>query len=174
MAQSGARLSAGVGVKFFESTGKVGPTPLIRGRRSGFGPTLGLNWHNTEVGLESRGLSARGDLRVRPVMVGPSYTVIRGRVAATLGAMGGYSFNRISSSMPGRGEPVEFRVKNSLAWAPTAILGLDLTRKAGLLAQASYLVTRPQVTTLSAGIEHRSRFRADTLVVQGGVVFKLF
>jgi hypothetical protein len=43
-AQSDARLSAGVGIKYFESTGKLRLSPLVRGRRSGFRPAFGFNW----------------------------------------------------------------------------------------------------------------------------------
>ena len=62
----------------------------------------------------------------------------------------------------------------SVAFAPVATLGLDPTRKLGLVANASYLGTRPQVTARSASLEDRWRFRADTLVVQVGVVFGFF
>lgn len=175
LAQSRPRLSAGIGVTFFESTGKVRLTPAFRNHRTGFGPAIGLNWHTAEFMRLSNGFATRGDLRIRPLMVGLSYTRIRGRLATTAALVGGYSFNRISSMMPAAGAPVELRVEKSVAFAPVATLGLDLTRKLGLVANASYLVTRPQVTARSASLEdHRWRFRADTLVVQVGVVFGFF
>ena len=173
-AQSDARFSAGVGVTYFESSGKLRLSPVLRGRPHGFGLSFGADWFNTDVVLGSGGFAARGDLRVRPLMLGPSYTFIRGRLSTTAAVLGGYSFNSISSMAPTAGTPVELRVENSLALAPTVTLGLDLTRKLGLVTRASYLVTRPQVTASSAGQETRSRWRADTLVVQAGIVVGLF
>lgn len=178
-AQTDARVGVGVGVTFFESTGRgiddsVRLTPVIRGRRRGFAPAVGFNWLATEVVPSAAAIAVRGDLRVRPVMVGPSYTVVRGRVAATAAVVGGYSFNRIASIVPEGGPPVTLRVDNSLAWAPTATVAVDLSRRFGLVTQASYLVTRPTVTLRSAALEDRSRWKADTLVIQVGVVVGLF
>ena len=172
-AQNHPRLSAGVGATFFESTGKVRLSPAFQGHRNGFGPALGLNWHTTEFARESKGLAARGDLRIRPVMVGLSYTRIRGKLAATAALVGGYSFNHVASTTPAS-SPVELRVENSLAWAPRVGIGLDLTRRVGFVTSASYLVTRPQVTVQRGALEDRGHFRADTLIVQAGIVFAFF
>lgn len=173
-AQSDSRFSVGPGVTFFESTGKFQFGPAVRGRRAGFGPTLGFNWHTTEVEPGAVGLAAPSELRVRPVMAGLSHTTIRGRFATTVAVVGGYSFNRISTTESAAEPPVDLRVENSLAWAPVVTLGMDLNRKFGLMATASYLVTRPQVTITSAGRETRSRLHADSLVVLVGVVVGLF
>ncbi len=178
-AQTGARFSAGAGVTFYESTGRgiddaVRLTPVLRGRRSGFGPALGFNWLATEVVPRSTATGVRGDLRVRPVMIGPSYTVVRGRVASSAAVVGGYSFNRIAAIVADGSPAVTLRVANSLAWAPTATVAIDLSRRFGLVTQASYLVTRPTVTLRSGELEDRSPWKADTLVVQVGVVVGLF
>lgn len=178
-AQTGARVSAGVGVTFYESTGRgiddaVRLTPILRGRRSGFGPALGFNWLATEIVPRSTAIGVRGDLRVRPIMVGPSYTVVRGRVALSAAVVGGYSFNRVAAIVPNGGSAATLRVDNSLAWAPGATVAIDLSRRFGLVTQASYLVTRPRLTLRSGEFVDRSRWKADTLVVQFGVVVGLF
>ena len=178
-AQTGARLSAGAGVTFYESTGRgiddaVRLTPVLRAGRRGFGLALGFNWLATEVVPRSTAIAVRGDLRVRPVMVGPAYTVVRGRVALSAAVVGGYSFNRVAAIVPDGGPAATLRVDNSLAWAPTATVAVDLSRRFGLVAQASYLVTRPTLTLRSGHLEDRSRWKADTLAVQVGVVVGLF
>ena len=177
-AQSDYRFAAGVGVTFFESTGKgiddaVRLTPMLRSRRRGFGSALGFNWLATEVEPGGKDLAVRGDLRVRPIMVGPAYTAVAGRLATTAAVVAGYAFNRITPVATG-GEPVSLRVANSVAWAPSLTLAFDLSRRFGVVTQASYLVTRPRITTEINGTADRSRWRADTLVVQAGVVIGVF
>jgi hypothetical protein len=177
-AQSDYRFAAGVGVTFFESTGKgiddaVRLTPVLRSRRRGFGAALGFNWLATEVEPDAKNLAVRGDLRVRPIMIGPAYTAVTGRLAATAAIVAGYAFNRIAPVATGSA-PAALTVANSVAWAPSLTLALDLSRRFGVVTQASYLVTRPRITTEIGGIVDRSRWRADTLVIQTGVVIGVF
>lgn len=177
-AQSDYRLSAGAGVTFFESTGKgiddaVRLTPVLRSRRRGFGTALGFNWLATEVEPGAKDLAVRGDLRVRPIMFGPAYTAVAGRLATTAAVVAGYAFNRITP-VATSSEPVSLTVANSVAWAPSLTLAFDLSRRFGVVTQASYLVTRPRITTEIDGRVDRSRWRADTLVVQAGVVIGVF
>lgn len=177
-AQSDYRFAAGVGVTFLESTGKgiddaVRLTPVLRGRRRGLGVALGFNWLATEVETGAKDLAVRGDLRVRPIMMGPAYTAVAGRLATTAAVVAGYAFNRLTPVATGS-EPVSLRVANSIAWAPSLTLALDLSRRFGVVTRASYLVTRPAITTEIEGTRDRARWRADTLLVQAGVVFGVF
>lgn len=180
LAQSSARVGVGAAAAFFEATGEgiedsVRITPLVRVRRNGWAPALAFNWFATEVSPKTSSIqAARGDLTVRPVMAGVSYTFSHARLATSVGVVGGYALNGIAAIEQGGGQPVELRVENSVAWAPTATLAVDLTRRLGLLTQVGYVVARPTVTARVGGVEDRSRWKADSLVLQVGAVVGLF
>jgi hypothetical protein len=44
----------------------------------------------------AKDLAVRGDLRVRPIMMGPGYTAVAGRLATTAAVVAGYAFSRIT------------------------------------------------------------------------------
>ncbi len=174
-------MGVGAGAAFFEATGEgtddsVRITPLVRVRRNGWAPAIAFNWFATEVTVKSSiAVAARGDLAVRPVMAGISYTITRGRLAVTFSGVGGYAFNTIDAIDDTGSRPVKLRIDNSASWAPIATTAVDLTRRLGLVTQAGYVVVRPTVTVTAAdGRVDRSRWRADSIVLQVGAVIGLF
>ncbi len=177
-AQSGARVGVGAAVAFFEATDEgiddsIRVTPLVRVRRDGWAPAVAFNWFTTEVTTSSL-FAARGDLAIRPVMAGVSYTVARGTLSTSLALVGGYSFNRIAAIADTRSQGIDLRVADSAAWAPIATAALDLTKRLGLVTQIGYVVARPTVTVRTVDRVDRSRWKADSLVLQIGAVVGLF
>ncbi len=176
-AQSESRVGIGAAVAFFTPSngtleGSARLVPLVRVRRDGWAPALGF--HGFEAG-PAEGGPGGGNLTVRPIMAGASYTVTRGRVATSLALVGGYAFNALGR---GSGPPdppgTTVSVANSAVWTPRVDVALDLSRRLGLVGTAGYVVTRPTVTTRTGAVEERSRWRADSVVLQIGLVVGLF
>jgi hypothetical protein len=51
----------------------------------------------------AKDLAVRGDLRVRPIMMGLAYTAVVGRLATTAAIVAGYAFSAGSGWSRGRG-----------------------------------------------------------------------
>lgn len=166
-AQSGSMVSVGIaGVLYDPSSGlshSFQPTPLVRLRlKAGFGPTLGYG--------AFRAGFADGDarMRMRTLMVGPSYRVERGRIAGSVALLGGYAFARLETAPTGQ------RLRGTLAWQPSASLWYDASDKFGLHASAGYLFARPSLVVDGPGGAVKRQVRADTLVLRLGVTYAIF
>jgi hypothetical protein len=105
---------------------------------------------------------------------GLSYTFTHRRLATSVAFVGGFAFNHITAIDDAREQPVELRVANSAAWAPTATVAVDLTGRLGLVTQVGYVVVRPTVTASAGGRFDRSPWKADSLVLQVGAAIGLF
>src|SRR6266566_8622542 len=103
-AQSNSHLGIGTSIDFdqprdHEAQPSRGVGFLYRWHtfHSGWGPTVGFDWHsmhfNQPLGLDNAPL---GLLRMRSVMAGFGHTQHLGRLSASVSLTGGYSFNHLA------------------------------------------------------------------------------
>lgn len=153
------------------------------GRPQGFQPTFGFNWYSTAfdgvVGGERVDL---GDLRIRPVMGGYGYWWARGRATLAATLIGGVAFNTFDTSDQARIaysrrlDQLLLRIDASHGVAGRAELGLwyDLSDTVGLLGSVGYVLARPKVEIITETTRDSTRFRADAVKLQIGIVYAPF
>jgi hypothetical protein len=188
-AQTGGGFAAGpsfVTFRFVDDdvrdTSGYGVVTRIRGG-PGWGPALEFPGFGTDIDTTIAGARVTfGHLRVWSVLGGVAYTVGDGPVSLSLSVLGGYAFNDISLADPARLayeqrlglRGVDVRIANAPAFKPGAALWLDVGPAVGLLASVGYLVLRPEITVLSDTGSQTIRPRADSVVLQAGIVFRIF
>jgi hyperosmotically inducible protein len=146
--------------------------PLVRfGRGSGWGASVGFSWFGTDI---AEGAAARGHLRIRPVMVGPGYTLVRGRTQTSFAVVAGPAFNGYSVDARGPVDGVVVDVAHSFAWRPGVSVWHDLSRRLAVNVFAGHVVTRPEATVLEGGQFFTRSLKADTSIVQIGLAYKIF
>jgi hypothetical protein len=188
-AQADATLGLGGGVAFYhpidaDASDSTGFALVYRfGKPEGWGPTFGLNWFTTDF-TASIG-SARvplGDLRVRPVMGGYSYTVRRGAFAITAGLVGGYAFNSFEvddrarlAYQSARGDTLlRITASNSLAGRGEIAMWYDVSSRFGLQGVVGYVAARPVIETITGAGSTSRRLRADSVKLQIGLAYGIF
>jgi hypothetical protein len=156
-----------------ESLGRtVAVRPVFLWRRSaGLGPAFGLGWFPTEITpIENVGEPA-GTLRVRPVMGGVGYTIVRGPTWMKTSILAGVSFNSLSTSEAALAPTRAIGISRSFAWRSGVQVGYFVSRRVSVDGSLSYVVTRPDVTFLGPdGIETRA-IRADALQLRASLVY---
>ena len=146
--------------------------PLFRlGSGRGLGVSLGFGWFGADL---SAGSSLAGQVRVRPVMAGLAYTLGDDRLSASLSLVGGRAFNSLSGPQRSEGPAWALDVRDSVAWRPGVSLWLDVSRRTALHLSAGYLMTSPRLTVLDNGLMKTRTLRADTTILNTGMVYKLF
>ena len=188
-AQTAGRFTVGVSATMVRpSAPDLRPTTgvgvvLGRGSRPGWGITGALNWFEVDVEGAFAGIDGPlGTLRVRPLMAGPSYTFVHGRVATSLSLVGGPAFSRVrlDDSVRDRvtlvsGSRFEEEVGTfTLAVRPGASVSYALTRRVALTGFGGYLFNRPRFTLRTGGEESVTRWSADALVLSTGVAVSVF
>ena len=127
-------------------------------RPSGIGATVGLDWFDAEVRSDVGGQQVQlGDVRLRPLMVGVSYTRQYAKFALSASVVGGWSFNSMRGSDAAAaayrdrfGAPdASFHASNCLAWRPDASLWFELGNHFGAMVSLSYMGVRPTIVTSS-------------------------
>ena len=149
--------------------------PIVRLRpRDGLGPTIAFNWMDAEIGTGPTGHAALAAVRLRPVMAGLEYGIVRGRLAAGASIVAGYAFNSldIDAALAGPGRAVA--VGNSFVWRPGVSLWYDVAPRIGINLFGGYLFTRPEATFASDTSVVRHRMRANAVVVSAGVAYWIF
>jgi hypothetical protein len=161
----------------------IGPLCRIGHSTEGWGWQWGLNWFETDLDRPIGGRQTRlGALHVRPLMAGYGYTRVIGPVAATLGVLGGLSFNSFSLASSAEeayrarlgARAIDADAGNSLAAKPQLELWIDVSRRVGLNINAGYLIARPSLTVRSSVGNDVRRVRADMLTLTIGAVYSLF
>ena len=149
--------------------------PLLRLRpRNGLGATVAFNWTDTEIETSPGGQPGLAALQLRPVMAGAEYGFVRGRLAAGLSLVGGYSFNSldVDTRVAGAGRAVA--VGNSFVWRPGASLWYDVAPRFGINLFGGYLFARPKVTFASDTAVVTHRLRANAVVLSVGAAYWIF
>ena len=151
----------------------VGPLLRLRPRR-GLGPTVAFNWTEYRLGTGPGGQPALAALRIRPVMAGLEYGVIRGRMHAAVSIAAGYAFNSLEIDRARTGPGRALDVSNSLVWRPGVSLWYDVTPRVGVRVFGGYLVARPSVAFASDAAVVTRRVSANTALVNIGVAYWVF
>jgi hypothetical protein len=113
----------------------------------GLGLTLGFGWYTADLTLSDvSGDAEVGDLRIRPLMAGVSYTWVKGKVAAGVSINAGISFNTIRlndqyRSFFGPGTEVRVDASNSFAARPQFRVEYAVARKVGVYSSVGYFFT---------------------------------
>jgi hypothetical protein len=146
---------------------------------SGWGPTLGLDWHRTDFSQPLGSIDAPlGSLRMRAVLAGFGHTQQIGRFSASASMSGGYSFNSLSVDS-GAGPAfanagvtlLGAHVNNSLVAMPSVAVWYDVFKHMGVGIGAAYFVSRPdEVMATAAGPQVR-QLNADAFELTAGVTF---
>jgi hypothetical protein len=147
---------------------------------SGWGPTFGIDWHNTDFHQMIGGVDAPlGSLRMRALLAGFGHTKRLGRrftTSANISA--GYSFNNltadsgVSRAFSRTGVTlVGVHTNDSAVVKPEVSLWYDVFRHVGLGVSVAYLFIRPEeVTTTPTGSTTRD-LNADTWELTAGITF---
>jgi hypothetical protein len=179
-----AHAGIGVGIAHYNPTSDQGHTSqgiVVMYRwhsfQSGWGPTIGLDFHATDFDQTLGGLSAPlGTYRMRALLAGYGYTQRVGRFSASATMTGGYSFNNFNVE-DNAGQTfsragvslVGVHVDNSLVVKPSVAVWYDVQRHVGVGVSAGYLVARPEQTiTTAAGIQQQ-RLKTDAFELTVGV-----
>jgi len=147
--------------------------PLFRlGSGRGFGPTLALNWFQTNISSDPGDVQSR--ISVKPLMVGVGYTMASERVSVSPSLVGGVAFNSLTVPDTGEGERVAVEVGNSLVWRPGVSVWFDTSRRFAVNVSAGYVFTGLKVTFLEGGQLVRRKVSGDATIVHVGLAYKLF
>jgi len=158
-------------------------SPFIRNtpRRSGWGPSFGLNWFTGDVRVAVDGTKVTlGEVKVRPVMAGVSYAIIRGRAITNLSLVGGYAFNRarVTYALP-EGTSASMHIGNAWVVRPNVGLTFALRPRLALVGGVGYVFSKPSITIDidKAGQPRQTvggRYRSDYFAATAGLAFSIF
>jgi hypothetical protein len=181
-----AHAGIGVGISHYDPTSDQGHTSqgiVVMYRwhsfSSGWGPTIGLDWHTTDFDQTLGGLNAPlGTFRMRALLGGYGYTQHVGRFTASANMTGGYSFNNFNvndNAGPTFSRAgvslVGVHVDNSWVVKPDVAVWYDVLKHVGVGVSAAYLVARPEQTiTTAAGIQQQN-LKTDAFELSAGVTF---
>jgi len=147
---------------------------------SGWGPTIGIDWHSTDFDRSLRSVSTPlGSLRTRAILGGYGHTErFAHRFSASANVSGGYSFNDFSQStlaVPSfKNAGVSLlgvSVDNSWVFKPDVSVWYDVFRHVGVGVSLAYLVSRPNETLTTATGVQVDRLKADTWELTAGITF---
>lgn len=134
----------------------------------GFGITYGLNWFEARIPLERiGGPLAEGEINIRPVMLGVSYTFGSENTFFSVSTVGGYAINTINLLDDTRRGPGEISISNSPVVRPGVRLWQSLHEHFGLSFFGGYVFTKPTLTI--DGVERK--LKADYAVFSAGVAY---
>jgi hypothetical protein len=181
-AQTEGRVSVGGSVTFngttdsdVASTTTFGPVVRLNPRK-GIGPAGAFNWFRADLQNPAGGDNDFARLRVRPLMVGPSYTVGAGAVLTSISLVAGPSFNKAEfhgTYVPGVGESID--ADTSFAVRPGVGVTWTVAPRVAVIGFAGYLINRPTILYRNAaGQEVRDQWKADAVVLSVGAVYSLF
>jgi hypothetical protein len=149
---------------------------------SGWGPTVGLDWHSTNFNQTLGDLNAPlGSLRMRAVLGGFGHTRRIKRFAASANVSAGYSFNGFTVSndafprfATAGVSLVTADVDNSWVVRPGVTAWYDVHKHVGVGVGAAYMVNRPNATITTASGTVEQRLKADAVELTAGVTFGLW
>jgi hypothetical protein len=160
---------------------KVAPFFRWNSRRSGWGPSFGFSFTTTDLRVPVDGTATViGSVKIRPVMAGMGYSVVKGRTRTTFGVVGGYSFNDATVD---RALPADVGVDVAIDNAWVAQSKVDVvfaaTRRLALVTSFGYTFSNPNVSVMVTQ-DGQQTFRAgdhvrvDSVSVRVGAAVSLF
>lgn len=157
-------------------------SPFIRSRpKPGLRPAFGLSWYRGDLNVPIDGVSTRiGSVRVRPLMVGLGYGILRGRALTSFSLVGGWAFTRARVDAPLPAEvTATLHMKNAWVVRPNITLTAAATRRLAIVGSAGYVVSRPsiEITAFRGGetvFVRSTRWRADYFSLSVGAAVSIF
>jgi len=170
-----AHMGFGAGVTFNKPTSNDGHSnqgiALVyrwHGFHSGWGPSLGIDWHSTDFDHTFGSTTVpMGTLRTRAVLVGYGYTKHLKRFSTSAGVGGGYSFNDFST-VTSLGL-IGVDTHNSWVVRPDVSAWYDVFKHLAVGISAAYLVNRPEQTLTTPFGAQTQRLHGDTVELVAGV-----
>lgn len=158
-------------------------SPFFRNtpRRTGWGPSFGLNWFSGDITVPINGQrTAIGEVKVRPIMAGVAYTIGRGRARTSFSVVGGYAFTRakVTAALPA-GTTASIDIGDAWVVRPNVGLTYALTRRLAIIGSIGYVYTNPTLT-INVGQQGQAptlisgSFRGDYVNVTAGMAFSIF
>jgi hypothetical protein len=149
--------------------------PLVRlGTGRGLGPALGFGWFRAPWRATVPGAPAMGEIRIRPVLGGIAYGAQGDRRTVSFSLVGGIAFNSLELPDVIAEPEIPLSISSSFAVRPGISMWFDVDRRFAVNIAASYLMTRPRVRVLAQGEVQTRSLRADALLINAGIVYKLF
>jgi hypothetical protein len=184
-----AHVGFGVGVSHYDPTnhdGQISDGIAVayhwHSFHSGWGPTIGLDWHSMNFNETLGSLNAPlGSFRMRALLAGYGGTFKIKRFSTSANMSGGYAFNGFTvndDAFPTFANTgvslVGVHVANSWVVKPDVAVWYDVLRHVGVGVSAAYLVARPEETiTMASGI-HSQHLKTDAFELTAGVTFGLW
>jgi hypothetical protein len=164
-----------------DSEFRVSPSVGLSPSRGGWGSSFGLNWFKADIRAPLDGQSvAVAQLRVRPLMAGISYSVLRHRLLTSLSLIGGFAFNRVKTlqGLPA-GVSASLHIRNSWVAYPHVGLTYGITRRLALRGSVGYIFARPPLSlrvTQNGVLVHSNdaSFRGDYFNCGFGIGYAVF
>ena len=184
-----AHVGIGVGVSHYNPTNDDGQTSqgiAVAYRwhsfHSGWGPTVGLDWHSTNFDQTIGGLDAPlGSYQMRALLAGFGHTRHLGRFFASANMSAGYAFNNLTvakdagQTFAGTGVSlVGVHVDNSWVLKPSVAAWYDVLKHMGVGVGAAYLVARPSESITTASGIQKQHLKTDAFELTAGVTFGLW
>jgi hypothetical protein len=158
------------------ATGKGAGLLLRLNPKAGWGAAGAFNWYEANLENPAGGEDDFARLRIRPLMGGVSYNVVRGPLLTSFSIVGGPSFNR-ARFRDGfvRTGVASIDADNSIAIRPGIGLTYTMRPRVALVGFGGYMINRPGIVYRdSAGTELRDQWKADSVVLSVGVVYSVF
>jgi hypothetical protein len=160
---------------------KVAPFVRWNSRRRGWGPSFGFSFTTMDLRVPLEGKAeVIGSVKIRPVMGGIGYSIVKGRTRTTFGLVGGYAFNdaKVSRALPD-GVGVDVTIQNAWVAQPKVDVMFAATRRIALITSIGYSFTSPDVSaTVTRNGQQTFRtsdhVRADSFSVRLGAAVSLF
>lgn len=155
----------------------IGGGLLVRlNPKPGWGASGAFNWLRADL---SNPTGAEGDfarIRIRPLMAGVSYNVVRGRMLTSFSVVAGPSFNsaRFDERFV-RSSAAAIDADASFAVRPGIGLTYTLRPRVAIVGFGGYLLNRPEIVYRDdSGTEFRDEWHADAVVLSIGAVYSIF
>jgi hypothetical protein len=115
-----------------------------------------------------------GQIRVRPLLGGIAYGLQGERKAVSFSLLGGVAFNSIALPDAVAEGDIPLSIAHSFAARSGASMWIDIDRRLAVNIGANYVMTRPRVRVLERGEVRTRSLRADAILFNAGIVYKLF
>jgi len=157
--------------------------PVIRNtpRRLGWGPSFGLSGYKGDITAPIDGRRTTiGEVRIRPLMGGISYSIGGGRARTSFSFVGGYAFSsaKVTAALPD-GAVASIDIENAWVVRPNVGLTYALTRRLALIGSLGYVYTNPTIAiNVSQQGQAPSRvsgsLRSDYVSITVGTAISIF
>lgn len=158
-------------------------SPVIRNtpRRLGWGPSFGFSGFKGDIVAPVNGQSTTiGEIRIRPLMGGISYSIGDGPLRTSFGLVGGYAFTsaEVTTALPS-GTAATIDITNAWVIRPNVGLTYALTRRLAIVGSVGYVYTSPTITVTVNQQDQAPRrfsgiFRSDHVSVTVGTAVSIF